>query len=295
MKFRSPLRYPGGKSKLTPFIKALISKAGLKDATYVEPFAGGAGVAVSLLMDGTVSQIVINDLDKAVYSFWRAVKTESKALIKMIADTHITIEEREKQLAIYQNEKRYSVELAFATLFLNRVNRSGIITGGPIGGYEQSGHWKLDARFNKGAIIERITDIANKKNAVAVYNQDVIAFIDKILPKYADSAFVYFDPPYYNKAKRLYKNALSHDDHARIARRILGCVDCHWLLTYDDVPEIRALYAGKSIKCFDLNYSVANKGKASEIIVCSDNSLLDSFAGQSSVGAAFNLRNCEVI
>ena len=293
MKFHSPLRYPGGKSKLTPLIKELISDSGLENATYVEPFAGGAGVAMSLLMDGAVSQIVINDLDKAIYSFWRAIKNDSKTLISMIANTPITIEERKRQLLIYHSEKRYSVELAFATLFLNRVNRSGIITGGPIGGHEQSGKWKLDARFNKDAIVERIADIAQRKSAIVIYNQDVISLIDKFVPKYSGNAFVYFDPPYYKKAERLYKNALSHDDHVRIAKRILGLADCNWLLTYDNVPEIRELYSLQGIKCFDLNYSAANKGRASEIMVCSDAQLLNRAVGRDKSWAMLNLRNYE--
>ena len=295
MKFHSPLRYPGGKSRLAPLIKELISKACLKNPTYIEPFAGGAGAAMSLLLDGAVSQVVINDLDRAVYSFWRAVKTDSYTLIKMITDTQITIEERNRQLAIYQSEKRYSVELAFAALFLNRVNRSGIITGGPIGGYEQNGSWKLDARFNKRAIAERIANISNRKDSIVVYNKDAITFIDKYMPRYEANAFVYFDPPYYNKAKRLYKNSLTHEDHVRISERILGCVDCHWLLTYDDVAEIRVLYADRGIRRFDLNYSAANKGKASEIIVCSDFSFLTSLDELGSNKIFLNLRNYEEI
>ena len=293
VKFYSPLRYPGGKSKLTPLIKSLMAKAGLVNATYIEPFAGGAGVAMSLLLDGTADQVVINDLDKAVYSFWRAVKTESNALIKMIANTQITIDERSRQQTIYRTEKRYSVELAFAALFLNRVNRSGIITGGPIGGHEQNGNWKLNARFNKEAIIDRIAEISRKKNAIVVYNQDVITLIDNFLPKYTANAFIYFDPPYYNKAKRLYKNALTHAAHVRIANRILDYVDCPWLLTYDDVAEIRKLYAERGIKRFDLNYSAANKGKASEIIVCSDFSFLTSLCELNSNTIRLNLRDYE--
>lgn len=290
LKFYSPLRYPGGKTKLVPFVSLLISKANLKGCTYIEPFAGGAGVALTLLLEGMVEQIVINDYDKAVYSLWRAIKTEPTNLIKFITETSITIEEWHKQQAIYKNARGYSVELAFATLFLNRVNRSGIITGGPIGGYGQRGEWKLDARFNKIAIIERINSISKKGNSIAIYNQDIIRLIDRFMPKYMDNAFVYFDPPYYNKSQRLYKNFLSHDDHACIAERILGHVKCPWLLTYDDVPEIRALYRGKNVRRFDLNYSAARKGKASEIIVCSDFHLYPSDEEMSEAEICLNIR-----
>jgi len=290
LKFYSPLRYPGGKSKLVPFVSLLISKANLKGCTYIEPFAGGAGVALTLLLEGTAERIVINDYDKAVYSFWRAIKTESTRLINLIVETPITIEEWYKQQTLYQNARKYSVELAFATLFLNRVNRSGIVTGGPIGGYGQRGEWRLDARFNKAAIIERINSISNKGNSIVIYNQDIIRLIDRFMPKYMNNAFVYFDPPYYNKSQRLYKNSLSHDDHACIAERILRDVECPWLLTYDDVPEIRTLYKGKDVRRFDLNYSAANKGKASEIIVCSNFKLYPSEEEMSEANICLNIR-----
>jgi len=270
MKFYSPLRYPGGKSRLVLLVKLLISKAGRTGATYIEPFAGGAGVAITLLLDSIVERIVINDYDKAIYSVWRAIKSEPLKLIKLISKTPITINEWHRQQTIYNNSSKYSVDLAFATLFLNRVNRSGIITGGPIGGFAQEGDWKLDARFNKSAIIERVNDISEKRNSIKVYNRDIIRLIDFNIAQFGDEAFVYFDPPYYNKAKKLYKNFLSHEDHVRIADRILNRVKCPWVLTYDDVPQICKLYQRMEIRRYDLTYSAANKGKASEIIICSD-------------------------
>jgi DNA adenine methylase len=292
IQFYSPLRYPGGKSKLAPLLNLFISKANLKGCTYIEPFAGGAGVALALLMDGTAKQIVINDYDKSVYSFWRAVKEEPSNLIKLINETPITIDELRKQRAIYQNAKRYSVELAFATLFLNRVNRSGIITGGPIGGYEQCGEWKLDARFNKEAIVDRINEISNKSNAITIYHKDIISLIDNYIPKYTDNTntFIYFDPPYYNKGQKLYKNFFSHKDHARISKRILESVHCPWVLTYDNVPEIKKLYEICDVRSFDLTYSVANKGKASEIIICSDSRLYPSNEEMVKANVCLNIR-----
>jgi len=290
IQFYSPLRYPGGKSKLAPLLSLFISKANLKGCTYIEPFAGGAGLALALLMNGTAEQIVINDYDRSVYSFWRAVKTEPLRLIKLIIETPITIDEWHKQRAFYQNAKRYSVELAFATLFLNRANRSGIITGGPIGGYGQCGDWTLNARFNKEAIVERISDISNRRNAITIYNKDIISLIDKFIPKYTDNTFIYFDPPYYNKGQKLYKNFFSHDDHVRISKRILEQVDCPWVITYDDVPEIRKLYETREVRSFDLTYSVANKGKASEIIICSDSRLYPSKKEMKEANVCLNIR-----
>ena len=273
MKFYSPLRYPGGKSKLVPLIKLLIKKSGKEGSTYIEPFAGGAGVALALLLEGTVEQIVINDFDRAIYSVWRAIKTEPSNLINLIDKTPINIDQWYRQKDIYNSSKSYSIELAFATLFLNRVNRSGIITGGPIGGFAQAGNWSLDARFNKAAIIERVNEISKRRSSIRTYNQDIIRLLDTYVNQFGDEAFAYFDPPYYHKAKKLYKNSLLHEDHAKIADRILNHVECPWVLTYDDVPEIRNLYQHKGLKQFDLTYSAANKGKASEIIVCSNSAL----------------------
>ena len=131
----SPLRYPGGKHRLAGFIQLAIQNLNMPDCTYVEPFAGGAGVALSLLLDGTVNRIVINDYDKAIYSFWRAVRQEPTSLIDLIQNTPVTIDEWHRQKEIYLTSTAYSLDLAFATLFLNRTNRSGILNAGPIGGY----------------------------------------------------------------------------------------------------------------------------------------------------------------
>jgi DNA adenine methylase len=276
MNFYSPLRYPGGKSKLSPLIKNIILKSGLKNITFIEPFAGGAGVALTLLLEGAVDKIVINDYDKAIYSIWRAIKTEPSNLIQLINMTPITIEEWYKQRTIYQKSQKYTLELAFATLFLNRANRSGIITGGPIGGLNQKGRFKLNARFNKNTLTERINVISHKSEDIIVYNQDVTRKINLSMINYVDNAFIYFDPPYYKQCQRLYKNSLTLNDHKRISDLLLNKIKRPWILTYDDVPEILELYKTKDIRRFNLTYSAANKGKATEIIVSSDSHLFPS-------------------
>ena len=202
----SPLRYPGGKNRLAGFISLVIQNLNLPNCTYVEPFAGGAGVALSLLLDGTVDNIVINDYDKAIYSFWRAVKQEPAALIKRIENTPVTIEEWHKQKHVYSVATSYSLDLAFATLFLNRTNRSGILNAGPIGGYSQSGDWKLDVRFDKEALITKIAAISEHRKNIVVYNKDIISLLRNYAPGFGDNVFFYFDPPYYNKGQKLYKN-----------------------------------------------------------------------------------------
>lgn len=272
---RSPLRYPGGKSNITPLIKFIIEKKknvyALDRFTYIEPFAGGAGVAVNLLLDGAVTSIVINDYDKAIYSFWRALKEETDAFIELIRRTPVTAEEWYKQKNIYLTKnQKYSLELGFATFFLNRTNRSGILNeAGPIGGYKQKGTYLIDARFNKKELIQRIQNIATHKKHIFIYNKEVRSFITKILPKYMNHAFVYFDPPYYSNGKRLYKNFLRHEDHVEIARCISQNVLCDWILTYDDAPQIHDIYSQYQYiaRKYNLNYSVANKGKGTELLI----------------------------
>jgi len=266
----SPLRYPGGKNRLANFIGIAIQNLGIPNCTYIEPFAGGAGVALSLLLSGTVENIVINDYDKAIYSLWRAVKQEPSALIQKILDTPITIDEWHKQKNIYQTSTVYSLDLAFATLFLNRTNRSGILNAGPIGGYSQSGDWKLDVRFDKEAIISKIAAIAEHKKNITVYNKDIISLLRNYAADWGNNIFFYFDPPYYKKGQKLYKNFFTHYDHQRIRDVIVQEIVSPWIITYDDVPEIESLYEGFTIQRFDLTYSAANKGTASELIIFSD-------------------------
>lgn len=271
----SPLRYPGGKNKIAPLIRLAIHKCEIPVMTYIEPFAGGAGIALSLLLNGEVERIVINDYDKAIYSFWRALKESPQELIDLIAHTPLTIDEWKHQKEIYSTQnKKYSVKLGFAAFYLNRTNRSGILSAGPIGGYNQTGNYLIDARFNRETLIQRIQTIANHRTQIVVYNKEIRSFIGQTIPKYEKNAFVYFDPPYYENGQRLYKNFFSPTDHADIAVRIIGGVNCQWIITYDDVPELREIYADYMQRHYNLNYSAANKGKGSEIIIFKSPNLL---------------------
>ena len=275
--FYSPLRYPGGKGKLAPFIGMLIEEYGHKGGTYIEPFAGGAGVAIELLEKGIVSQVVINDLDKGIYSFWRAILTETDRFIKEIEQVPLTMDEWYKQHDIcMNNSNKYSFELGFATFYMNRTNRSGIIKGGVIGGKEQSGDWHLDARFNKASLIDRIRKIASMKKKIHLYNKDIDSFLLKYVPMYEENAFIYFDPPYFDKGKQLYLNFFDHRDHLRIEKTIREKVKCDWIITYDNVSPIEEIYKNYCIRRFELNYSVYDKKRAKEIMIFKRESMVPS-------------------
>lgn len=291
----SPLRYPGGKGKLAPFMGLMINKMNIKNGTYIEPFAGGAGVALMLLMEGYVDDIVINDYDKAIYSVWRAIISESENLLDRILDTPVNIDEWKKQKEIYvEQNKKYSLDLAFATFFLNRTNRSGILKGGPIGGFEQTGNYGIDARYNAEKLVERIRAIAKYKKHIKVYNKEIVSFIENVLPNYGQNSLTYFDPPYFNKGPELYKNFFDKEDHAKIAQLILNGVPENWIITYDDTPEIIELYKQQCIRRYDLNYSVANTGKSSEVIVFNDNKFCPTNQELLNQGININLREVNV-
>ena len=288
--FFSPLRYPGGKGKLEPFMELLIKQTGHFGGTYVEPFAGGAGIALELLEKEIVNEIVINDLDKGIYSFWRAILTETNRFIDDIRNVELTVNEWNRQRQVIDDCRRYSYELGFATFYMNRTNRSGIIKGGVIGGVKQAGTWKMNARFNREGLIERIAKIAEKKSRIHLYNKDVSSFVLNYLPRYQQNAFVYFDPPYFEKGKQLYLNFFSYNDHVRIERMIDNHVNCDWVITYDDVQEIADIYQNHILRRIDLNYSAAVKRKASEIIVFRHPDMIPTDIQLQQSGICVNLR-----
>lgn len=274
LKNYSPLRYPGGKNKLYPFVAAIIKNTGIPNPVYIEPFAGGAGVALSLLFNDVVGEIVINDYDKAIYSMWKSILTQTKKFIELIYKTPVTVEEWKRQKEIYTTKNnKYSLELGFATFYLNRTNRSGILNAGPIGGYQQTGKYLINVRFNKEDLINRVKKIASCKKKIHLYNHDIRTFINSYVPKYIDRAFIYFDPPYYKKGKYLYKNFFVDKDHQDIHDLIVK-LDCPWMVTYDNTKEIRMIYQGMQAWQFDLVYGVANSGLNSEILFISDPVLL---------------------
>ena len=263
----SPLRYPGGKSSLFNFFEQLISYKSLKDLTYVEPYAGGAGAALALLISGRVRKIVINDLDQTIYSFWNSVIYRTEDFIEKIESTLIDINEWYKQKQIYKNTPN-EFDLGFATFFLNRTNRSGIINAGPIGGMHQQGKWKIDARFNKRELIRRVLKISSYRNSIEISNNDGIKLLDKI--KDFKNLFIYLDPPYYDKADSLYMNHYKNKNHEELAEFLNRNAELNWVMTYDNVKEIRKLYSSRKSVPFILNYSAYKKMKGSELMIFSD-------------------------
>lgn len=270
MTFYSPLRYPGGKAKLARYFKNLILDNNLKDGTYVEIYAGGASIALSLLIENYVSEVIINDNDKSIYALWHSILNHPRKLCNLIKKTPLTIENWGVQKKIQRNKDKHDLlTLGFSTLFLNRTNYSGIIKAGAIGGLKQNGKWKIDARYNKESLISRIKLISRHKNKIKLYNLDAIKLINKIKNKLPKKSLIYLDPPYYYKGKELYMNYYDYKDHKEISNVIKKITNVKWVITYDNVGPINDLYKGFDNYSYLLNYSAANSGKGKEIIIFS--------------------------
>jgi DNA adenine methylase len=264
--FDTPLRYPGGKGRLTQFVIDLIEMNGLTGGHYVEPYAGGAGIAVSLLYLEYVSHVHLNDLNRSVHAFWRSVIDEPEAFCKLVRDTRVTVAEWRRQKAVQAATNPEPLALGFSTFFLNRTNRSGIIGAGIIGGKRQTGEWKIDARYKKADLIQRISKIADYGPRITLHNMDAAAFVLGPLKKIPATALVYFDPPYYCNGSKLYENHYEHKDHKAIARLIAG-IRQHWIVSYDNVEPIRKLYSAFRRQTFGLRYSAQERYEGTEVMV----------------------------
>lgn len=270
MRFSTPLRYPGGKAKFAPFVKDLMAVNNLS-GDYLEPFAGGAGVALDLLYNGYCKNIHINDFDLAVYNFWKSVTTNTEEFLRILYQTPVTMEEWYKQKTILDNPMNYSdIEHGFAAFFLNRTNRSGILKGGVIGGKNQEGHYKLDARFNKENLSKRIEKIGDFSDRIKVYNLDALDLLNTVDTMLPQDSLIYLDPPYYVKGQGLYRNFYIHEDHVQI-RKALDRVRTKWIVSYDNCDEIKDIYSGYRQEDYELNYSAYYKMKGSEVMVYCDN------------------------
>ena len=268
--FYSPLRYPGGKGKILSFMIDLIKLNKLENIEYIEPYAGGAAVALGLLLNNKVSQIHINDSDKAIYAFWDSVLNYTDEFIQKIEETPITVEEWRIQKSIYNNIKQHSdLDIGFSAFFLNRCNRSGVLKGGIIGGYEQKGNWKIDARFNKQDLIKRIEKIALHKDKIKLYNEDTAELLENN-KKTFKNCILYLDPPYYEKGYQLYKNHYKPSDHEKISKLVKE-LNCYWVVSYDNVDPIIALYDNIPKREFNISYSAGKNRSGKEIMFFSNN------------------------
>lgn len=270
----SPLRYPGGKSKFYSYVKEILTCNNMLGESYMEPFAGGAGLALKLLLNNDVSRIIINDFDPAIYSFWYSILNEPDAFCELVEQTALTENEWAKQRSIYlQLDKSKPLELGFSTFYLNRTNVSGVVKGGMIGGKGQNGQYGLDARFNRTTLIRKINNIAARKDQIVLLNQDAKDLLQPHELRRFYKTFINLDPPYVKKGAQLYKNAFSETDHRELCELVKRC-NRKWIVTYDVCPLVAELYSSYRSSYLDVTYSIQASKKAKEYIFFSDNLIL---------------------
>lgn len=292
MDIATPLRYPGGKGKLFYLFQAIISQTCKYKVNYAEPYAGGAGLALSLLYAGTVSSLHVNDINRSIYAFWYSVLYDTENFIKVIHDIPVSIEEWEKQREIQKHKNDVTLlELGLSTFFLNRTNRSGILKGGMIGGRKQEGKWTLEARFNKENLIKRIISIAEKKDSIHISNKDACDFLTDMETQKIRNLFYYLDPPYIKMGSGLYENFYTEEDHRAVAKRVAK-LKAKWIVSYDEHDLATELYGKYNRMSYSLNYSAQEKRQGREFMAFSPRiSIPDEIVRAKPEDKIFNISN----
>ena len=270
MRYLSPLRYPGGKGCLAPFIADLIAAQRMRPTEYAEPFAGGAGAALRLLINEQVRVVHINDLNPGIAALWRCVFFETEAFVQRIENGAVSMDAWETHRAVYESPSGASdLDLGFATFFLNRCNRSGILSARPIGGLQQAGRWKLDARFNRSNLAERVRLLSQYRQRVRITQLDARAFLSNLAAS-GIRVLAYVDPPYLVQGDALYMDSLSAEDHVDLAEH-LRASPIPWFLTYDAHERVTTeLYKGLRTVQFNIAHTAQVQHVGSEYAVFSD-------------------------
>lgn len=264
----SPLRYPGGKAKLAPYIKQILRQNRLLDCTYAEPFGGGAGAGLSLLLRGYVKHVVINDLSTPIHAFWHCALNEPDYFCDRIKNANLDTKEWERQRQVFLKQDESDIlNLGFATFYLNRTNHSGVLNGGMIGGKAQKSSYGIDARFNREELIGRIRRLQRHRSKISIHKLDANEFLSKFETFGHGKSLIYIDPPYYVKGRDLYYDFYNDEDHIALRDNIkMLPSETNWIVSYDNVEPIRRLYSEFSNTEYDLGYSVRNGGRGREVM-----------------------------
>jgi len=269
----SPLRYPGSKKRLVLYLYEIIKYNKLNPNVLVEPFVGGGNIALHFLLNGIVNKIIIADKDKLIYSFWEVLFSNPDYLIDFIKRVKIDLDTFYKYKEIARNSEYCEKErLAEACIYLNRTSFSGIMTDrvGPLGGKNQQSQYKIDCRFNKEGLIEKIKYISAFRRSVIVLSSDWRDTIQygqdwAINKKRLNRLFFYFDPPFFHKANDLYRCYFNKEEHKRFYKEIIR-LNYDWVLSYDNATEIRELYSNEKYITMHIEvpYSINSHAKRIE-------------------------------
>ena len=270
-RYRTPLRYPGGKQRLAKFFAEILEYNNAVGWTYAEPYAGGAGVAMELLLDRRVKRVHLNDSSVHIYAFWKTMLSDPETFCRRISRASLTVESWRRHREVMRHPGRHSIDdVGFSTFFLNRCNRSGVLTGGLIGGLNQVGEWLIDARFPRNELIRRVEAIAARRRSISITNLDAEVFMEKRINRSPVNTLVYCDPPYFSRAERLYLSIYRPEDHMRLAQMIQRRLRRPWLVSYDSDVRIEALYGKRRQFKYSLQYSASRSYQGRELFIFSD-------------------------
>ena len=260
---KSPLRYPGGKSRA---LKQILPHVPLNMSEFREPFVGGGSVffAIRSLFQDRINTYWINDLNYDLYCFWKEVRDNAPNLVATLREIYTTttdgraLFEKLTQAKDHLNQHRDALsefQRAVRFFILNRITFSGIVDSG---GYSQSAYEK---RFTDSSI-ERVKNISPYLSGTKITNGDYT----EALFQDGDNVFIFLDPPYWKAMEsKLYGvRGTLHTafDHVQFAENMRKCKH-KWLITYDDSPVIRELFAFADIQEWTLQYGMNNYRKTS--------------------------------
>lgn len=262
----SPLRYPGSKRSLVRHIEELIEVNSLEPDIFIEMFAGGATVSLQLLDKGIVGQIGLIEKDPLVAAFWSVIfsETDVEWLIEQVQNIEVSLDKWRLYKSWVPEDRR---ERALACLYLNRTSFSGILapTAGPIGGYTQSSEYTIDCRFPRETLVQRIRRANALRDRVAfVWQIDWSDGLKRICEmqhneEIPQNALFYFDPPFFNKADKLYTHYFMDADHTNLRDTIVTFAQ-NWVLSYDYSEKLDELYSHSPQIHIDTLYSAAQNG-----------------------------------